>query len=454
MKNELEGVRDKAAGFQFRFLLQAVGVTAFNDQYHRPAGLNRGYKLRARIREHFLVFPIANECRPSQCIRRGGGAMRFYPIGAVFAGACLFATAAVAETSVYDDLGRLTTGTADNGQHATYTYDQAGNRAQVAGGTANLPPIARRDMISVDENSFVTFDPRVNDTDPENDPLTIATSTNGAHGTVAIVSGGLKYTPTTGYYGADAFTYQISDGQGHTSPQTSVAVTVNRVNRPPHAIDHQYNIPRNLSYNFDPRAGATDQDNDPLTITGTGVPKVGTVVINSGTSLTYTPPSGYSGADSFGYTISDGQGHTAAANIAITVTSANQPPEAQNDGLLVKCTLYHYTDTCDGGPSCNADPNHPGNCLRNGLDPTINDSDPDYDPLTVTEAHDNGTKGTATVSGNTVTYAFNGSVTGTDLDQTDKWHDTDTVTYTISDGHGGTAQATINVQLLVVLSLQ
>ena len=53
--------------------------------------------------------------------------------------------------------------------------------------------------------------------------------------------------------------------------------------------------------------------------------------MNADNTVTYTPAAGYSGPDSFTYTISDGRGGTATATVSITVTAANRPPVAIND---------------------------------------------------------------------------------------------------------------------------
>jgi hypothetical protein len=66
----------------------------------------------------------------------------------------------------------------------------------------------------------------------------------------------------------------------------------------------------------------SDPDNDPLTVTGTSVPANGTAVVNPNNTITYTPATGYSGLDSFTYTISDGNGGTATATVSITVNAA------------------------------------------------------------------------------------------------------------------------------------
>jgi VCBS repeat-containing protein len=66
-----------------------------------------------------------------------------------------------------------------------------------------------------------------NDTDPDGDPLTAAVEINPANGSVALnADGSFTYTPDTGFFGTDTFTYQIVDGQGGTDTAV-VTLTVN-----------------------------------------------------------------------------------------------------------------------------------------------------------------------------------------------------------------------------------
>ena len=76
------------------------------------------------------------------------------------------------------------------------------------------------------------------------------------------------------------------------------------------------------------RIRAYDQDGDPLTFAKGSDPVNGTVVVNPDGSYTYTPKPGYTGADSFTVTVSDGKGGTATIPVSVTITPVNKPPVA------------------------------------------------------------------------------------------------------------------------------
>src|SRR5262249_12646341 len=59
------------------------------------------------------------------------------------------------------------------------------------------------------------------------------------------------------------------------------------------------------------------------------------IVTGGGTQVFYTPNPNYFGPDSFGYTISDGNGGVASATVSVTVTPVNDPPTAVNDAFSV-----------------------------------------------------------------------------------------------------------------------
>ena len=73
-------------------------------------------------------------------------------------------------------------------------------------------------------------------------------------------------------------------------------------------------------------ANDSDPDGDALTVAAATNPPKGTATISTDKkSISYRPDTGYSGSDSFGYTVSDGRGGTAQGTVALTVTKADDP---------------------------------------------------------------------------------------------------------------------------------
>ena len=97
----------------------------------------------------------------------------------------------------------------------------------------NEPPVAVDDHSAVFAGEVLHIEVRANDTDPNDDSLSIVAVTDGAFGTVTVTDGGIKvgerltYTPNdTTSLGIDTFTYTISDPDGLEATAT---VTVNQV---------------------------------------------------------------------------------------------------------------------------------------------------------------------------------------------------------------------------------
>jgi YD repeat-containing protein len=337
----------------------------------------------------------------------------------------------------YDALGRLTRVEYANGSTIVYNYDAAGNRTSVVYNGANGTPTANPDNVSTTLGRAITFDPRANDSDPDNDPLTITqinTPTAAQHAQSVTINSGqtLTYTPATGFpatnRGTDTFSYTITDGQQHTAT-TLVNMTV--TDRPPVAVADTVGVAFQTATNFKPMANDSDPDGDTMTITVPGttpttLPSMATIQ-RSGTSIIYTPATGFSGTDTFNYTISDGHGNTATAMETMNVGVQNRAPTANNDS---------------GAYSQTAAPGHPVTPYVS-LNPLLNDTDPDGDTLTVISVTQPAS-GNATVgfTSNSVTYQYNSAVSFLDT--------TDSFSYTISDGHGHTsAPATVTVYLYV-----
>ncbi len=281
--------------------------------------------------------------------------------------------------------------------------------------TVNHPPVAADDVISVAVNGAKTFDPRANDTDADSNPLTITGKTNGAHGSVTFTSTSVTYTPTAAYSGPDAFTYTVSDGAGGTDTATVVVSVV--ANTAPDAVNDSVTLIMNAPSTFNPLANDTDAESQALTVVSLSTPGHGSAAISGGgATITYTPTAGYSGADSFTYTINDTVGAADTATVSVTVSGANSPPVAVDDDLEA---YGAFGDIASGSV--------------NVLD---NDSDPNGQTITIISVT-NGTKGTTGFAGGVISYSTNtGNAIGIDH-----------FTYTISDGAGGTDTAEVTVSI-------
>ena len=84
----------------------------------------------------------------------------------------------------------------------------------------NDAPTAVDDTKTVPPDTAVTINVLNNDTDPDNDSLSITAVTQGSKGSVSHNGTTITYTPTPGEEGTDTFTYSISDGNGGTDSAT------------------------------------------------------------------------------------------------------------------------------------------------------------------------------------------------------------------------------------------
>lgn len=205
------------------------------------------------------------------------------------------------------------------------TYRSLGAAGDTGTTPTNTVPVANNDTLTTVADSKSIIDVLANDTDANNDTLTITaydqTSTQG--GSVNLVDGKLSYLPKAGFIGADSFTYTIADGRGGTASAT-VSITVNAndtgSNQNPIAATDYATIAVDAKATITVLANDTDADGDSLSITrfDTTSVKGGSITLVDG-KLSYVPPAGFKGDDSFQYTIADGQGGTAIGSVIVTV---------------------------------------------------------------------------------------------------------------------------------------
>ncbi|MEG4633611.1 FG-GAP-like repeat-containing protein [Microcoleus sp. AR_TQ3_B6] len=237
-------------------------------------------------------------------------------------------------------------------------YYQNGPTAPV-----NTPPVANPDTVSTNQNTATNISVATllaNDTDANNDPLSITGVSNFTGGTAVLNNNGtptnsaddfITFTPTTGFSGNASFNYSISDGKGGSS---SATVTV-AVNAPPIANADTVSTNQNTATNITVAtllANDTDANNDPLSITGVSNFTGGTAVLNNnGTPtnsaddfITFTPTTGFSGNASFNYSLSDGKGGSSSATVTVGV-GGTQIGTGGNDTL----TGTAGNDSLNGG---------------------------------------------------------------------------------------------------------
>ncbi|MBI1375120.1 MAG: tandem-95 repeat protein, partial [Phycisphaera sp.] len=244
----------------------------------------------------------------------------------------------------------------NGGDSFTYTArDTQGGVSGVATVTItvtdiNDAPVAGDDSFTVAEDGVLNDTVTGNDDDTHaatavnegNTPLTnAAVVVDVTNGTLNLnVDGTFDYTPDPDFNGADSFTYTIEDALGGVSNVATVTLTVTAVNDAPVAVDdgtfagtEDTTLIVSLATIL---SNDTDVDGDTLSVVALGVPTNGTAIINGGLmQIEYTPDPDFNGADSFTYTISDGNGGFDTATIDVDISAVNDAPVANDDSRTI-----------------------------------------------------------------------------------------------------------------------
>lgn len=270
-------------------------------------------------------------------------------------------------------------------------------------------PRAADDAVETPERIAVDIPVLENDRDPDGDRLRVVEVTHAANGSV-LVNGDdtVRYQPRGSFSGRDGFAYTITDDQGETATAT---VSVHVLDRPEPPVAEAQQLRTNEDTVLAITLGAHDPDGDPLLFRIERPPAHGTL---EGTppDLSYMPAPDYRGADDFVFAVEDGRGGRHHATVAIDVTSVQDRPKARDD----------EADTREGA----------------GIDIAVlrNDRDADGDLLGVIRVTQ-GANGIVLINGDdSLHYRPRESYTGPDR-----------FAYTVSDGHGGTATATVSVRV-------
>lgn len=331
----------------------------------------------------------------------------------------------------FDDLATGATEEVDISYTVSDGDDTTNGTLKVTVTGVNDAPVVVGDSADADENETILIDVLANDTDEENDELSITNaSVPNGQGSVRVVDGKIEFNPGTDFDDlvTDAtedvtITYTISDG--NKSDQGSVTVTVAGINDAPVASNDDDEILNTETTTVDVLANDEDEENDSLTISNVDAPAgKGTASIVDG-KIHFDPGSDFDGLEPaetedvvITYTVSDGD-KTDTATLTITVVGPNEAPVTTNDTATA------------------------GENETILVDVLANDTDADGHELTISDVSVDEGKGSVRVVDGKV--EFN---PGTDFDYLKDGESTEVeVSYSADDGideTGGTLTITVN----------
>lgn len=309
----------------------------------------------------------------------------------------------------------------------------------------NDAPIANDDAAVVEDGLATIIDVLENDEDPDEDDLKILRTTQPSGGVVAIVGSRVLYTPSPDFTGVDVFEYEITDGIADPGEEDAIATVFVAVggaalagpppvgggggggttpppdeggggSEDPFLSDDSAHLETcDAPAVIDVLGNDAGDGVTVLAVSSVGAPTLGTASDNGDGTVTYTGPAECSGSDSFTYGVLDADAVEQFATVSITMGEQtpgdNQAPEAFDDSGA----------TFENEPVT--------------INVLANDSDPDGDPLTVS-AVTQPAGGSVTDNGDgTVTYSAGGYTGQTSF------------TYTVSDGNGGEATASVSIDV-------
>ncbi|MFW0947203.1 tandem-95 repeat protein [Vibrio parahaemolyticus] len=226
----------------------------------------------------------------------------------------------------------------DDDTEVSFTFDIIDDEDLVVSGSANLDilpindaPNAENDVITTEEDTAVTIDVLVNDSDVEGDALSIqSASVPKEQGTVEVVDGKLVFTPAENFNGEATISYIVTDGD--LTDEANVTVTVTPVNDSPVAVDDTVSTQEDTVVTIDVLPNDSDVDGDKLSIQSAFVPKEqGTVEVVDG-KLVFTPTENFNGDAEITYTVTDGE-LTDEAKVTVTVNPVNDAPIIKVDAV-------------------------------------------------------------------------------------------------------------------------
>jgi Bacterial Ig domain/FG-GAP-like repeat len=220
-----------------------------------------------------------------------------------------------------------------NGAPDVLVVDEGPGLASYYPTALDQDPVAQNDSVVCAINKSIPISVLANDTAAPGQSLNVSSltiTTAPQHGTASVNStnGSVTYQPATGYSGTDSFQYTVRDGLGALSNVASVGV---RVQPAPVAANDTATLQANQNVTINVLANDTSTGGtlDTASIKIAVSPTHGTAVVMNG-EVVYTPTMGYSGLDTFQYSVQDNLG--TASNVATVSIEVTVPPSGRGGG--------------------------------------------------------------------------------------------------------------------------
>jgi VCBS repeat-containing protein len=323
----------------------------------------------------------------------------------------------------------------------TFTYTITDGNGDESQATAtidvklNTSPDAYSEILFTQEDIISIIDQETllaNDSDVDGDTLIITAVGNATHGTVSMrPDGKIEFTPELNfnnrYPGQASFEYTVSDGI--SDPVSAIAfVDLDPVNDAPVLVPERINgaiednsfefTAAQLMVNDYDIEMASAYESDSISFAGVVGAAHGTLSYDSGTGIIYyNPDANFCGVETFQYQVTDSFGAISTGTSEIYVQPVNDNPVAQEDIASPAETLtwnkYSIADLVG------------------------NDFDVDGDSLTIVNPHVSSGSAIAEIRGGELWVQPSGGERYVE------------VSYTVSDGHGGTAPSRLIINQIV-----
>ncbi len=194
---------------------------------------------------------------------------------------------------------------------------------------------ANDDSFSMNEDAVLSGNVALNDSDPENDPLSYTLVVAPSSGVLSVSSNGVfNYSPTSNFFGTVTASIQVCDSPS-SCEVTLLTIQVNAVNDSPVATADVVTSNEDQTAVGNVSINDSDVDSSPLTYTILNAPALGSLVIQTGGSFVYTPSANAFGVYNATYQVCDAQGACSSATLTITVQAVNDAPVANDQNFSI-----------------------------------------------------------------------------------------------------------------------